>query len=212
MIFRDRIDAGERLAAALQRYRDHDRTVVLGIPRGGVVVAKAIAVDLHLPLGICPVRKLGAPGNPELAVGAVDDDAVLVFDQRLSQQLGLTEGDIVHAAARQRDELRAWLAALGAGAMPPLGDRTVILTDDGVATGYTAQAGIQTVRRRGAKHVVLAVPVAPLDTAGWLRPQVDEFVCLATPEPFYAVGNFFEEWPQVTDDEVRALLLAGNTL
>ena len=96
--------------------------------------------------------------------------------------------------------------------MPPLEDRTVILTDDGVATGYTAQAGIQTVRRRGAKHVVLAVPVAPLDTAGWLRPQVDEFVCLATPEPFYAVGNFFEEWPQVTDDEVRALLLAGNTL
>ncbi len=161
---------------------------------------------------ICPVRKLGAPGNPELAIGAVDDDAVLVFDRRLSQHLGLTEDDIMHAAARQREELRAWLAALGAGAMPALEDRTVILTDDGVATGYTAQAGIQTVRRRGAQRVVLAVPVAPPDTAGWLRPQVDEFVCLATPEPFYAVGNFFEEWPQVTDDEVRALLLAGNTL
>jgi len=212
VIFRDRIDAGERLAAVLQRYRDHDRTVVLGIPRGGVVVAKAIAVDLQLPLGICPVRKLGAPGNPELAIGAVDDDAVLVFDRRLSQHLGLTEDDIMHAAARQREELRAWLAALGARAMPALEDRTVILTDDGVATGYTAQAGIQTVRRRGAQHVVLAVPVAPPDTAGWLRPQVNEFVCLATPEPFYAVGNFFEEWPQVTDDEVRALLLAGNTL
>ncbi len=212
MIFRDRLEAGERLAAELRRYRDHDRTVVLGIPRGGVVVAKAIAVDLHLPLGICPVRKLGAPGNPELAIGAVDDDAVLVFDRRVSQHLGLTEDDIGHAAARQREELRAWLAALGAGAMPSLEDRTVILTDDGVATGYTAQAGIQTVRRRGARRVVLAVPVAPPDTAGWLRPQVDEFVCLATPEPFYAVGNFFEEWPQVTDGEVRALLLAGNTL
>ena len=212
MIFRDRLEAGERLAAELRRYRDHDRTVVLGIPRGGVVVAKAIAVDLHLPLGICPVRKLGAPGNPELAIGAVDDDAVLVFDRRVSQHLGLTEDDIGHAAARQREELRAWLAALGAGAMPSLEDRTVILTDDGVATGYTAQAGIQTVRRRGAQGVVLAVPVAPPDTAGWLRPQVDEFVCLATPEPFYAVGNFFEEWPQVTDGEVRALLLAGNTL
>jgi len=209
VIFHDRVDAGERLATALQRYRDHDRTVVLGIPRGGVVVAKAIAVDLHLPLGICPVRKLGAPGNPELAIGAVDDDAVLVFDRRLSQHLGLTEDDIGHAAARQREELRAWLAALGAGAMSALEDRTVILTDDGVATGYTAQAGIQTVRRRGAQRVILAVPVA---TAAWLKPQVDEFVCLATPEPFYAVGNFFEEWPQVTDDEVRALLLAGNTL
>ena len=212
MVFRDRVDAGERLAAVLQRYRDQDRTVVLGIPRGGVVVAKAIAVDLHLPLGICPVRKLGAPGNPELAIGAVDDDAVLVFDRRLSQHLGLTENDLVQAAARQREELRAWLAALGAGAIPPLEGRTVILTDDGVATGYTAQAGIQTVRRRGAQRVVLAVPVAPPDTAAWLTPHVDEFVCLTTPEPFYAVGNFFEEWPQVTDDEVRALLLAGNTL
>ena len=119
MIFRDRVDAGERLAAALQRYRDRDNTIVLGIPRGGVVVAKAIAVDLHLPLGICPVRKLGAPGNPELAIGAVDDDAVLVFDRSLSHNLGLTEDDIVHAAARQREELRAWLAALGAGPMPP---------------------------------------------------------------------------------------------
>ena len=96
--------------------------------------------------------------------------------------------------------------------LPPLDGRTVILTDDGVATGYTAQAGVETVRRRGARRVVLAVPVAPPDTAEWLAPQVDEFICLATPEPFYAVGNFFEEWPQVTDDEVRALLLAGNTL
>jgi putative phosphoribosyl transferase len=212
VIFRDRVDAGERLAAALQPYRDQPGSVVLGIPRGGVVVAKAIAVDLHLPLGICPVRKLGAPGNPELAIGAVDDDTVLVLDRKLSRHLGLSEDDLIRAAARQRDELRAWLAALGAGALPALEGRTVILTDDGVATGYTAQAGIDTVRRRGARRVVLAVPVAPPDTAAWLRTQVDEFVCLATPDPFYAVGNFFEEWPQVTDDEVRALLLTGNTL
>jgi predicted phosphoribosyltransferase len=101
---------------------------------------------------------------------------------------------------------------MGAGAVPPLEGQTVILVDDGVATGYTAQAGIETVRRRGALRVVLAVPVAPPDTAAWLQPQADEFVCLAMPEPFYAVGNFFEEWPQVSDDEVRALLLAGNTL
>jgi predicted phosphoribosyltransferase len=212
VIFRDRVDAGERLAAALYEYRDQPGTVVLGVPRGGVVVAKAIATELHLPLGICPVRKLGAPGNPELAVGAVDADAVLVFDPKLSRHLGLTEDELIQAAARQREELRAWLASLGAGPVPPLEGRTVILTDDGVATGYTAQAGIETVRRRGARQVVLAVPVAPPDTAGWLKPQVDAFVCLATPEPFFAVGNFFEEWPQVTDDEVRALLLTGNTL
>jgi predicted phosphoribosyltransferase len=212
MLFRDRVDAGERLAAVLRRYRDAPNTVILGIPRGGIVVAKAIASELHLPLGICPVRKLGAPGNPELALGAVDDDAVLVFDRKLTRHIGLSEDDLVRAAARQHEELRAWLAGLGAGALPPVDGRTVLLTDDGVATGYTAQAGIETVRRRGASRVILAVPVAPPDTADWLAPQVDEFVCLATPEPFYAVGNFFEEWPQVTDDEVRALLLAGNTL
>ena len=212
VIFRDRLDAGERLATALQRYRDAPATVVLGIPRGGIVVARAIALELRLPLGICPVRKLGAPENPELAIGAVDDQDVVVFDHKLSRHLGLTEDDLLRAAARQRDELRAWLTALGAGAVPPLEERTAILTDDGVATGYTAQAGIESVRRRGARRVVLAVPVAPPDTAEWLAPQVDEFACLATPEPFYAVGNFFQEWPQVTDDEVRALLLAGNTL
>lgn len=212
MLFRDRLDAGERLAAALQHYRDAPATVVLGIPRGGVVVARAIAVALHLPLGICPVRKLGAPENPELAIGGVDDQNVVVLDNKLSRHLGLTEDDLLDAAARQREELRAWLAALGATAVPPVEGRTAILTDDGVATGYTAQAGIESLRRRGAQRVTLAVPVAPPDTAAVLAPLVDEFVCLVTPEPFYAVGNFFKEWPQVTDDEVRALLLAGNTL
>lgn len=212
MIFRDRLDAGERLAAALRNYRDASGTVVLGIPRGGVVVARAIGVALHLPLGICPVRKLGAPENPELAIGAVDDHDVVVLDHKLSRHLGLTEEDLFEAAARQRQELQEWVAGLGANAVPPLEGRTAILTDDGVATGYTAQAGIESLRRRGAQRVVLAVPVAPPDTAAMLAPQVDEFVCLVTPEPFYAVGNFFKEWPQVTDDEVRALLLTGNTL
>ena len=134
------------------------------------------------------------------------------MDHKLSRHLGLTDDELLDAATRQRDELRAWLAALGANTIPPLQGRTAILTDDGVATGYTAQAGIESLRRRGAQRVVLAVPVAPPDTAAVLAAQVDEFVCLVTPEPFYAVGNFFEEWPQVTDDEVRALLLAGNTL
>jgi predicted phosphoribosyltransferase len=126
--------------------------------------------------------------------------------------LGLTDDDLLDAAAQQRQELEQWLGGLGTNAVPPLEGRTAILTDDGVATGYTAQAGIASLRRRGARRVVLAVPVAPPDTAAVLAPLVDQFVCLVTPEPFYAVGNFFEEWPQVTDDEVRALLLTGNTL
>lgn len=212
VIFRDRLDAGERLAAALQQYRDVTNGVVLGIPRGGVVVARAIANELHLPLGICPVRKLGAPGNPELAIGAVDDDGVLVFDRKLIRHLGLEDDELLDAANRQHEELRAWLSRISEGAVPPLEGRVAILTDDGVATGYTAQAGVQSLRRRRSAKIVLAVPVAPPDTAEWLAPQVDDFICLATPEPFYAVGNFFEEWPQVNDDEVRALLLAGNAM
>jgi predicted phosphoribosyltransferase len=212
VIFHDRLDAGERLAAALRHYQDESGTVVLGIPRGGVAVARAIAVALHLPLGICPVRKLGAPENPELAIGAVDDLGVIVLDHKLSRHLGLTDDDLLDAAAQQRQELAQWLSGLGANVVPPLEGRTVILTDDGVATGYTARAGVASLRRRGARRVVLAVPVAPPDTAAVLAALVDEFVCLVTPEPFYAVGNFFEEWPQVTDDEVRALLLTGNTL
>jgi putative phosphoribosyl transferase len=212
VIFHDRLEAGRHLAAALSRYQDLSKTVVLGIPRGGVVVAEVIARQLNLPLGICPVRKLGAPGNPELALGAVDDQDVLVFDSKMARHLGIRDQDLLEAAARTRDELTNWLRGIGTEAVPEMAERTVILTDDGIATGYTAQAGILAVRRHGAREVVVTAPVAPQETADWLAAQVDDFVCLATPEPFYAVGNFFEEWPQVTDDEVRSLLLAGNTL
>src|ERR1700686_5546881 len=182
VIFRNRLDAGERLAATLRHYRDASGTVVLCIPRGGVLVARTIPVALHLPLGICPVRKLGAPENPELAIGAVDDLGVIVLDHKLSRHLGLTDDDLLDAAAQQRQELEQWLTGLGANAVPPLEGRTAILTDDGVATGYTAQAGIASLRRRGVRRVVLAVPVAPRDTAAVLAPMVDEFVCLVTPE------------------------------
>jgi putative phosphoribosyl transferase len=212
VIFRDRTDAGQRLAQILRDYGDADATVVLGIPRGGLVVANAIAATLRLPLGICPVRKLGAPGNPELAIGAVDDGGVVVMDRGLSRPMGLSDEQLMGAAAQQHEALRGWLKKFEPGAVPPLAGRTVILSDDGVATGFTAQAGVETVRRRGALRVVLAVPVAPADSAKSLQSLVDAFICLVTPDPFYAVGNFFEEWPQVTDDEVRALLLAGNTL
>jgi predicted phosphoribosyltransferase len=167
---------------------------------------------LHLPLGVCPVRKVGAPDNPELALGAVDDDQVLVFDRRLMRHLGIEEEALRRAAEQTRSDLRGWLAGIGSQAVPLTAGRTVILTDDGVATGYTAQAGLQSLRRRGVTRMVLAVPVGPKETVHWLATQADDFLCMATPDPFFAVGNFFEEWPQVTDDQVRALLLAGNTL
>lgn len=210
MLFRDRVDAGEQLAERLRHHAGSLDAVVLGIPRGGIVVGGEIARELRLRLGVCAVRKLGAPGNPELAVGAVDDETGMVIDHNLSRRLGLSEEQVEAEAARQRLELRRWVARVAQGATGLERDHDVILTDDGIATGLTAEAAVRAARRRGARRVTLAVPVAPPDTAGWLRPLVDEWVCLATPEPFYAVGNFFEDWPQVTDEEVEALLTPGN--
>ncbi len=210
MLFRDRVDAGERLAEWLRHYAHAADAVVLGIPRGGIVVGAQIARELSLPLGVCAVRKLGAPGNPELAIGAVDDESGVVVDHSLSRRLGLSDEELQAEAEGTRAELRLWVAQFGQGVTGLERDRHAILTDDGIATGLTAQAAVQAVRRRGARRVTLAVPVAPRDSADWLQTMVDEWVCLATPEPFYAVGNFFEHWPQVTDAEVRALLRPGN--
>jgi putative phosphoribosyl transferase len=210
-MFADRVDAGQRLAAELTAYSDAPATIVLGIPRGGLVVAAEIGSALRLPLGIAAVRKVGAPGNPELAIGAVDDESGQLLDEPLARELGLSPSRLLRAAEQARAALRAWLAGMPAGDYVNA-QGTVILVDDGVATGYTAEVAMLALRRRGAGRIVLAVPVAPRDTARRLQPQADEWICLETPEPFYAVGNFFLDWPQVTDDQVRALLLSGNSM
>jgi len=210
-VFADRVDAGRQLADRLVRYRRAQETIVCGIPRGGLVVAAEVATRLDLLLGIAAVRKIGAPGNPELAVGAVDDDSSQLLDETIGGQLGMSFDDLARAAEGARRRLRAWLAGMPAGPKPGVGGN-VVLVDDGVATGYTAEVAIQSLRRQGAGRVVLAVPVAPADTALRLQAQVDEWICLQIPEPFYAVGNFFAAWPQVTDDQVRALLLSGNRM
>ena len=209
MLFRDRVDAGSRLAGRLSQYRGAPDTIVLGIPRGGIIVAAALADQLNLPIGICPVRKLGAPGNPELAIGAVDDEGGMVVDSALARRLGVTDEELETEVAHQRTELKNWIERVGQGSAPDVTDRQVILTDDGIATGSTAQAGIQAIRRRRARRIFLAVPVAPQESLEHLRSLVDEYVCLATPHPFYAVGNFYDSWPQVTDEEVRAALQLG---
>lgn len=210
MLFRDREEAGSKLARELTRYRGAPDTVVFGIPRGGIVVAAGIARPLQLGLGVSAVHKLGAPDNPELAIGAVDDGSVLVLDEDLIARLEVTPGALQREIARQRERLRRWVADRTDQAAVPGVRRQVIVSDDGIATGSTARAAVQSLRSKGAARVILAVPVAPREAVHALRPLVDELVCLATPEPFYAVGSFFEDWPQVTDAEVEALLRAGN--
>jgi len=206
MLLRDRTDAGHRLAARLSAYRAAPGTIVLGIPRGGIVVGRALADDLSLPLGVCPVRKIGAPENPELAIGAVDDTGETIVDDDLVRRLGVSPLELQAEAVYQRLELERWMARVAPAAWSAEAYWQVILTDDGIATGLTARAGIASVRRRGVRRIILAVPVAPQDTIDELTRLVDECVCLATPSPFYAVGNFYEEWPQVSDDEVSAAL------
>jgi predicted phosphoribosyltransferase len=206
MLFRDRVDAGQKLAAGLRTYRQAPATIVLGIPRGGLIVGQALARELDLPLGVCPVRKIGAPENPELAVGAVDDEGETVVDDGLLRRLGVMPMALETEAVYQRLELQRWMERV---APPPWSAdqyAQVILTDDGIATGLTARAGMAALRRRGVRRLILAVPVAPQDTIEDLRSLADECVCLATPSPFYAVGNFYQDWPQVTDEEVIAAL------
>jgi len=209
MLFRDREDAGRQLSRRLERYRDDPDAGVLGIPRGGIVVGAAIARELRRPLGLCAVHKLGAPGNPELAIGAVDDEGATIVDWSLLRRLEVTDQALEVEVERQRRELQRWVGDVAPGRTAPV-PATAIIVDDGIATGATARAAVQATRRRGARRLILAVPVAPAETARALEALVDEWVCLATPEPFFAVGNFFEEWPQVTDEEVRSLLEAAT--
>ena len=209
MLFRDREDAGRQLAHRLDRYRRAPGAAVLAIPRGGIVVGATIARELDLPLGVCAVHKLGAPGNPELAVGAVDDEGATIVDWPLVRRLGVPDRALEAEVDRRRAELQRWVGAVATGRTPRTAT-TAIIVDDGIATGATARAAVQAMRRRGAERIVLAVPVAPVETAAALQPLVEEWVCLATPEPFFAVGNFFDDWPQVTDAEVQALLAAST--
>ncbi|WP_374447792.1 phosphoribosyltransferase [Stella sp.] len=208
MIFADRADAGRRLAASLARYRDR-HPVVLALPRGGVPVAAEIAAALGAPLDLVLVRKIGLPWHPELAIGAVVDGAhpIVVRNEGVirSAEVGAAEFDrVCQEELREIERRRA--RYLGARARAPLAGRTVIVVDDGIATGATMKAALRAIRQHRPKTLVLAVPVAPADTVDELRPEVDDLVCLAMPEPFGAIGYFYEDFRQVDDEEVVAVL------
>ena len=206
-IYRNRVEAGARLAEALAGRAGDPQACVLALPRGGVPVAAEVARRLEAPLDVLVVRKIGAPGQPELAVGALASGDVLVMNESLTPYFAGMQPQITATIERERTELERRERTYRGG-RPPLDvtGRTVILIDDGIATGSTMRAAVRALRDRGAGEIVVAVPTAPADTCDMLRNLADEVVCLDTPEPFVAVGRWYRDFDQTTDEEVRSLL------
>jgi predicted phosphoribosyltransferase len=202
--FADRADAGRRLAERLGAYAGRGDVIVLGLPRGGVPVAAEVARSLPAPLDVCVVRKLGVPGDEELALGAIAAGGVLVLNDRVVSGLHLSDEAIAAVAAVERAELRRREQAYR-GERPPadLAGRTVIVVDDGLATGATMRAAVRAVRMRAPARVVVAVPVAAPETCAALGPEVDEVVCALRPSDFRSVGGWYDDFAPTTDDEVR---------
>lgn len=210
-MFLHRQDAGRQLAARLLHYRDRADVIVLALPRGGVPVAAQVARKLHVPLDVFLVRKLGVPGQEELAMGAIASGGVQVLNHAVVRALHISELDIEAATARETLELeRRERDYRGHSPSLQLRGRTVILIDDGLATGATMRAAIAALRRRDAEKIVVAVPVAAPATCAEMEGQVDEIICLATPAAFEAVGEWYENFSQTSDAEVRQLLHERN--
>jgi putative phosphoribosyl transferase len=204
--FEDRIDAGRRLAARLGPLTD-ERPLVVGLPRGGVPVAEQVATALGAPLEILAVRKLGAPHNPEYGIGAIAEGGTKVFDSEALALLGIDGGALGRIVERERAELQRRVEAYRGERPPlPLRDRTVVVIDDGVATGVTDTAALRAVRRGRPRRLVLAVPVCAPDSLGRLRKEADEVVCLAAPPQLHGVGQWYSDFGQVSDVEVIAAL------
>ncbi len=205
--FRDRGDAGRILAGLLEHYRDRPEAIVLALPRGGVPVAGVVAAHLRVPLDVFLVRKLGVPGQEELAFGALASGGVRVLNHELIAEVRLSPNIIEQISAYEAGELDRREGLYRAG-LPPLElrGRTAILIDDGLATGATMMAAARAARQLEAARVVVATPVAPHQALHLLRKEADEVVCAAAPEPFRAVGIWYEEFDQTTDDEVRRVL------
>ena len=204
--FNDRVDAGKRLASELADFKGKD-ALVLAIPRGGVVVGYEIAKALNLPLDVIIPRKIGAPDNPELAIGAVTEDGTTILDKSLIAYIGVPQYYIEEESERQRQEIQRRLKVYRQNEpYPNLKGRNVIIVDDGIATGSTMKAALASVKNRGAKSVTIAIPVGPPSTIGELEKIADRVVCPYTPEYFQAIGQFYSDFGQTTDEEVIDLL------
>src|SRR5712671_4783298 len=211
-LFRDRREAGRLLAEKLADYADRSDVLVLALPRGGVPVADEVARALGAPLDVFVVRKLGVPGSEELAMGAVATGGVRVLNDQLVNRLGIPDHLIDAVAVREGQEL-ARRERLYRGGRPLLDvrDRTVILVDDGLATGATMHAAIAALRQLYPARIVVAVPTASPETCEEMRAEADDVICAVTPEPFHAVGRWYQDFSQTTDEEVGALLARRST-
>jgi putative phosphoribosyl transferase len=205
--FPNRSEAGRLLAETLEKYADRDDVIVLGLPRGGVPVAKEVAKRLRAPLDVFIVRKLGVPGFEELAAGAIASGGVRVLNEDVMRAIPHADQAIEAVTARETTELKRREQIYREGRpAPELRDRIAILVDDGLATGATMRAAVKALRQRGVAKIVVAVPVGPPDTCHEIEEQADETICLSTPEFFQAVGQYYEDFSQTTDEHVRDLL------
>src|SRR5919109_733714 len=209
--FRDRRDAGRKLAQELLHYAHRSDVIVLALPRGGVPVAYEVALALNAPLDIFIVRKLGLPGQEELAIGAIASGGIRVLNEDLVRMLNLSEKVIEHVAQRELQELqRREQSYRGNRPAPEVRDKTVILIDDGLATGASMRAAVAGLRAQHPAQIVVAVPAAAPEVCDAFASEVDEVVCAITPDPFYGVGRWYDDFSQVTDEEVRNLLQEAN--
>ena len=210
-MFRDRREAGRRLADALSPFAAEPDLLVLGLPRGGIPVAYEVARALHAPLDVFVVRKLGVPGHEEVAMGAIASGGIRVLNGTMIRQLHIPPATVERVVrAEQRELERRERAYRGARAAPDVRGRTVILVDDGLATGASMAAAIAALRRQSPASIVVAVPVAAAETCDALREMADICTCVETPRPFHGVGQWYVDFEQTTDAEVRALLDAAS--
>jgi putative phosphoribosyl transferase len=204
-LLKNRVEAGKQLASTLKTATKD--AIVLAVPRGGVVVGFEIAKTLGISLDVIVTKKIGAPDNPELAIGAVAEDGTFFVDEGLVRRLSVTQEYITEEVERQRQEIqRRLIRYRGSVPYPSLKNREVIVVDDGVATGSTVKAALRLVRSKGARIVTVAVPVGPSDTVQELKKLADRVICLYTPEPFYAIGQFYVDFRQTSDEDVTDLL------
>ena len=207
IIFKNRKEAGKLLAKKLITYKNQPECIVIGLPRGGVVTAYEIAQELNLPLDIIVPRKIGAPFNPELAVGALTEDGQVDLDKSLMRSLNISENDLTKTIEDEKKEAQRRLGLYRHNKSPRnLQNKIVILVDDGIATGATIKASIKSIQKDNAQKIIVAVPVAPPETVRNLKQLVDEIICLLEPENLGAIGQFYEQFGQTSDEEVITLL------